>query len=279
MRPKHHILKKIALAAALLSSLLITSWKAQAETGQYIGFGAEYDSAIYQGQDGFTTPYPLFDLSYGPFFLKNKTLGWTAYTRENISVALIATQGSVFLNVADINQASRTIFAGIQDRDQAYEAGFLYTYYSPVGVITWKYMKDVSDTYGGMRNILRLSRPTGNPNLISFTPSIYVQYFSSAFNDYYYGIDAKDNERGLAIVQDDRPDLTLEEFEQNFRPQFEGKNSGHIGIDLWIRKPYTQNLIGVAYLGAEEVLGEVYNSTLVEDKKRFTFRLGLQYKF
>lgn len=247
-----------------------------------VGLGATYNTGIYFGQEDFIEPYPLIDLSYGGFFIKDKIVGWTAYTRENISVALIATQNEYFLDMNEINEGSKDIYVGVGSRDRAIEAGFLYTYNSPVGAITWEYFKDVSNTYGGMHNIVRLARETGSPNGLSITPSIYVHYFTSAFNDYYYGVSGLENERGLAIVknraENPRPNLTSTEFEE-FRPEFEGQNSGHLGIDVWIKKPYTKNIVGTLYLGWEEVLGEVNNSPLVEDTARYTFRLGAEYRF
>ncbi len=263
-----------------LLSLFIASTQLKAEDAQLVGLGVEYDSAIYQGQDGYTSPYPLLDLNYGDFFVDNNVAGWTAYRWNNISVAIVATQGQTFLDVNDINAQSQELFAGIENRDKAFEAGFIYTYNAPVGIVTWEYFKDVSDTYGGMRNTLRLSRPSGNPMRLSVTPSIYVNYYSSAFNDYYYGISAEDNARGRALVNLDLPkdaQYSQDDYDA-YRPLFEGQNSGHVGADIWFRKPYSEKLIGVAYFSAEQILGEQYNSSLVEDKKRFIFRLGLQYK-
>ena len=249
-----------------------------AEQRNSFGIGATYESGIYYGQDGYVEPYPLIDAKLGDFFLKDKVLGWTGYRGENIEVALIASQNHFFLDVDEISEESQDIFVGIENRDKAIEAGFLYTYFSPVGDITWEYYKDFSGKHGGMHNTLRLARPSGNPNRISFTPSIFVHYYSSAFNDYYYGISGEDNARGLAIVQaNGRPDIDEEEFEE-FRPKFQGANSGHLGIDIWIKKAYTPNLIGVAYAAWEEVLGEVNNSSLVEDTARYTFRLGFEYR-
>ena len=250
---------------------------ALAEQRNSFGIGATYHSGIYYGQDGYVEPYPLIDAEFGDFFIKDKVIGWTGYRGENIEVALIASQNDFYLDVDEISEDSQEIYVGIENRDKAVEAGFLYTYFSPVGDITWEYYKDFSDAHGGMHNTLRLARPSGNPNRISFTPSIFVHYYSSAFNDYYYGVSGADNDRGLAIVQQTRPDIDEVEFAA-FRPVFEGANSGHLGVDIWIKKAYTPNLIGVAYAAWEEVLGEVNNSSLVEDTARYTFRLGVEYR-
>ncbi len=263
--------------SVLFALTLLTTPLAYAEQSNSFGVGASYESGVYYGQDGYVEPYPMIDAEFGDFFIDNKVVGWTGYKRENIEVALIVSQNDHFLDVNDINEESQHIFVGIENRDRAVEAGFLYTYFSPVGDISWEYYKDVSNTHGGMHNIVRLARPSGNPNLVTITPSIFVHYFSSAFNDYYYGIDAAENAQGLAIVQQTRPDIDAVEFEE-FRPAFKGENSGHLGIDIWIKKAYTPNLIGVAYAAWEEVLGEVNNSSLVEDDARYTFRLGIEYR-
>lgn len=276
------IARSRSLPFIISTMLSLACANASANDANSVGIGATYNSGIYFGQDDYTEPYPFVDVSYGGFFIKDKVVGWTAYTRENISVALIAIQNEYFLDVNEIAEESKDIFVGISTRDRAIEAGFLYTYNSPVGAITWEYFKDVSDTYGGMHNIVRLARETGSPNGLTITPSIYVHYFTSAFNDYYFGVSGTENERGLAIVRNravnPRPNLTLIEFEE-FRPEFEGQNSGHLGVDVWIKKPYTQNIVGTLYLGWEEVLGEVKNSPLVEDGARYTLRLGAEFRF
>jgi outer membrane scaffolding protein for murein synthesis (MipA/OmpV family) len=264
---------KINSLLALLVFSTVGS-RAHAEEAQLIGLGAEYNSAIYQGQDGYTSPYPLINLSYGDFFIDDYVAGWTPFRWNNISVSLVVTQGQNYLDVEDISPQSQELFAGIENRDKAFEAGFIYEYNSPVGIVTWEYFKGVSSDYGGMRNTLRLSRPTGNPMRLTVTPSIYVNYYSTAFNDYYYGISPEENARGRELVA---PGLTQEEYDA-YRPLFEGQNSGHVGLDVWFKKPYTENLIGVAYLSWEQILGPQNNSSLVEDTERYIFRLGLQYK-
>ncbi|KZZ59783.1 MAG: MipA/OmpV family protein [Oleiphilaceae bacterium] len=273
---------KRSLFPALLFCLGFLSLSANADERNAYGLGVTYESGIYQGQDGYTEPYPFIDANFGDFFIKDKVVGWTGFRHNNISIALIASYNDYFLDTEDINDASKDIFVGIENRDRAFEIGFLYTYYSQVGDLTWEYYKDVSDKHGGMHNIVRLARPTGNPNLITFTPSIYVHYFSSAFNDYYYGISASENVNGFEELKnravDPRPDLTQRQFDE-FRPEFEGENSGHLGFDIVIKKPYSQNIVGVFYAAWEEVLAETENSSLVEDSERLRFRLGLEYKF
>lgn len=268
---------KVLVVTTVLS--VHTSLSYAQDTNAY-GIGVTYDSGIYFGQDGYAELYPMIDATFGSVFIKNKVLGWRAFEHNNISVSLIASRNDYYLDTSEINAASKDIFLGIEDRDKAFEVGFLYEYASPVGDLSWEYYKDISNKHGGMHNILRFARPSGNPNLISFTPSIYVHYFSSAFNDYYYGISSAENEAGRTLLRDrvnDPRDLNEQEFE-NFRPQFEGANSGHLGFDIWIKKPYSKNLVGVFYAAWEEVLGEVENSSLVEDDARLTFRLGLEYR-
>jgi len=273
--------KRTALISLLLFTLSIPATAQAKDHPASLGLGIQYDSGIYYGQDGYATPYPLIDLNWGGLFIKDDHVGWTAFEWENISVALIAARGQYFLDIDEISKESKDLYLGIKNRDRAIEAGFLYTYNAPIGTLSWAYYKDVSNTHGGMHNITRLSRAMGNPARLTFTPSIYVHYFTSAIDDYYYGVDAAENELGRTELRTravSPQDLSEEEFNE-FRPTFEGANSGHIGVDLWIKKAYTRNLIGVAYLNWEEVLGEVNNSPLVEDRARYTFRLGMEYRF
>ena len=278
---KFLLLRHKALTAFFYLSLYALSLSANAKELQYAGLGVTYDSGIYQGQDGYASPLPMIKLDVDDFFVRDKVIGWTGYRWNNISVSLIASYNDYFLKTDDIGQQSKHVYLGIEDRKRVAEVGFLYTYNSPVGTITWEFYKPLSSSEGGMHNITRLARPSGNPNLISFTPSIYVHYFSSAFNDYYYGISHQENIAGYNALVDagDTRFVDVDDFETNFRPTFEGANSGQLGIDLLIQKPYGENLVGIAYLGWEEVLGEQQNSSLVEDSARYTFKLGMAYKF
>lgn len=272
------LLTLLTLTALSVSTL---SFAEESENRFIVGLGLGYESAIYQGVDGYAYPAPLFDIRWGRFFVygmregsEGVMAGVQVFETENTSLSLMINQGTTFLDIDDVSDESADLFTSLEDRKAAIEYGFRYLYNSPVGRITWDYYKDFGSAYDGMRNTLRIARTIGRPDRLQFRASLYVDYFSTAFNDYYYGITAEENEEAAIEL-----DLPLNVFEEQFRPQWDGQNSGHLGIDLKVEKPYSENLIGTFYFALEEVLGEVYRSAIVEDKERFYGAIGVLYKF
>jgi outer membrane scaffolding protein for murein synthesis (MipA/OmpV family) len=243
-----------------------------------VGVNARYFSGLYFGQDGYLEAEPYFDIRYGALFAEGQTLGLDIAKSERASLAIAVTRGNHFLDPDDINDEQAELYLGIEERERAIEAGFVYKYQSRVGLVSFTYFQDVSSTHEAQRGSVRIARPIPNEGGIAFTPSLFVKYYSAAFNRYYFGVSPEDNNAGIIERYGVITDTTRENFEA-LRQEYQPDNSAHFGFDLDMRMPLSDNLILSGYFAYEEVTGPQYRSPLVEDRKQYTSKLGLSYLF
>lgn len=243
-----------------------------------IGANARYFSGLYFGQDGYVEAEPYFDVRWGGLFAIDQTLGLDIARSERASLAIAVTRGSHFLDPDDINESQRELFLGIEERERAFEAGFIYQYRSRVGMVTFDYFQDVSNAYKGGRGGVKVTRPIPNEGGISFTPGLFVRYYSEAFNNYYFGVSETENEAAINQLYGIVNDTTRANFAR-LRQAYAPGNSGHFGFDVEMRMPLGENLLLTGYFAYEEVTGPQFRSPLVEDRKQYTSKLGLAYNF
>jgi len=246
-----------------------------------IGAGAAYNSSPFLGYNGFATPMPFFDIRYGNFFAKNNhdepVIGFELFRHKRIMLAVAATRGRTFLDLDEINKKNEILYLGLEDRDQAVEAGLIFHFYSRVGLFEATAFHDMTSTYGGTRSSLSISRPfpeTGNWEIV---PRFFIKHYSEKFNNYYYGVTVEDNNN----AEDDviASGSTLADYIRITRPAYDAGNSGHVGVDLDIKYNFTESLSAVGYIAIEKFSGSVETSPLIEDKELVTTSLGLQYNF
>ena len=246
-----------------------------------IGAGAAYNSSPFEGYNGFATPMPFFDIRYGNFFAKNNhdepVVGFELFRHKRIMLAAAATRGRTFLDLDEINSNKDFLYYGMEDRDQALEAGLIFHFYSRVGLFEATAFHDISSAYGGTRSSLSISRPfpeTGNWEIV---PRFFIKYYSEKFNDYYYGVTEAEND--AAVIIHEANGLDGDDYRDRIRPRYEAGNSGHVGVDLDIKYNFTESLTAVVYIAIEKFSGSVETSSLIEDKELVTTSLGLQYNF
>lgn len=271
--------------SAIILLLCCFCGKASAEDMVYIeqdhaliGANARYFSGLYFGQDGYVEAEPYFDMRWGGLFAIDQTFGLDIAKGERASLAIAFTRGNHFLDPEDINDSQRNLYLGIEERERAIEAGFIYQYRSRVGMVTFDYFQDVSNTYKGGRGGVKVTRPIPNEGGISFTPGLFVRYYSEAFNSYYFGVSEAENNAAILELYGIINNTTRSNF-ASLRESYEPGNSGHFGFDVEMRMPLGENLLLTGYFAYEEVTGPQFRSPLVEDRKQYTSKLGLAYNF
>lgn len=244
-----------------------------------IGPGFQYNSAAYHGQDGYSEFFPVFSFRWGSLFGYNQhnepTIGLNLFKHKRISLALAATRSRVFLDVSEINKEKDFLFWGIEDKDQAYEAGLIFKYFSRVGLLEIKAFHDVVDTYDGVRSSIAISRPFPDTGRWYIVPRMYIKHYSEKFNNYYYGVSEAEQEEGerIALAQS-RPN-----YGRDDRESYIAGNSGHWGIDIKFEYKFTESLLGTGYINIEKFSGPVETSPLTEDKELVLTALGIRYTF
>lgn len=245
-----------------------------------ISLGGVYYSGLYQGQDGYLEPDLAFDMRYGRWFAEDLTFGYEIAKGERASLAIAITRGDQWLDTGDINDSQKQFYEGIENKDRAIEAGFVYKYRSRVGIVSFTFFKDYSDAYGGQRGSFRIERPIPGNTDFAITPSFFVTYYSESYNNYYFGVTREDNNRAIKSIYDvDTISDTLRAQYEQSRPEYAAGNSGHIGFALDMRWRLSGDLALAGHISYEELTGPVYRSPLVEDKEIIIAKLGLAYTF
>lgn len=277
--------KLVTCLSSIFAAFTFGSSPAFAEDAVYveedhalISVGARYFSGMYFGQDGYVEPDIDLDIRYGSFFAKGQTLALDLARSERASFSIAVTRGTHFLDPEDINSEQEELFLGIEERERAIEAGFVYQYRSRVGLVTFDYFQDISSTHDAQRGGFRFQRPIPNEGGIAFTPGLFVKYYGAGFNDYYFGVSREDNDRAILQQYGVITDTTRENYEA-LREEYTPGNSGHFGFDVEMRAPISDNLLVTGYFAYEEVTGPQFRSPLVEDRKQYTTKLGIAYTF
>jgi outer membrane scaffolding protein for murein synthesis (MipA/OmpV family) len=265
--------------------LLLLSFNALSAEPDYVeedhillGFDVVYDSGLYQAQDGFVYPDINFDIRLGKLFAKGSTFGYDLFEGSRASFSLAVTRGWHFLDLDTINDPNNPLYYGIEDRERAIEAGFIYKYRSRVGLVSFEYYKDYSDAHDGLRTVFRITRPIPNNGGLVVVPSLFVNYYSREFNRYYYGVTAEENNRAIQKAYGIVNDTTRERYEKT-RTEYKPNNSAQLGVDINLRMPLSDELSVTGYLSYEDVVGGAFRSPLVEDRKYYQAKIGLAYTF
>jgi outer membrane scaffolding protein for murein synthesis (MipA/OmpV family) len=248
-----------------------------------IGAGASYSSAAFEGLNGYATPMPFFSFRWGNLFGYNQhdqpTIGWELFQHKRIILAVAATRGRTFLDISEINLDKDFLYWGLEDRDQAIEAGFLFRYFSHVGLFEAKVFHDVVSAYGGTRSTISISRPFPDTGNWSVVPRLFINHYSEKFNKYYFGITAEETEAALVIARAERNPTDAAIYASQTRPTYVPGNSAHYGVDLSLEYNFTESLKGIGYIGIETFTGPTETSALIEDKELVTTSLGIRYAF
>lgn len=285
----------MTLSSKLIKTLVFTGWALSSlsvfsaepvpvrENKLSIGGGFTFNSAQYRGSESFVDPVPLFDIQLGPIFAYNHHdepyVGLELFRHKRVMFAIAATQGRTELDLSNIRESQFSpYYLGIEDRDKSIEAGYIFNFYSRVGLLEIMTFRDVSNNHKGIRSFVGWSRPFPETGNWTITPRMFGKYYSEKYNRYYYGVSEEDMDRGIDLAQSQIPGYTPERFEE-LRPQFESGNAGQFGIDLSVEYRFTNYLKAQGYLGWEQLAGQVTSSTLVADSEVWTANLGLVFTF
>jgi len=271
------------MAATLFVSADVTAIQ-KSETANHfsIGAGASIASNLYKGLEDDIEPALLLDARFSIFFARrmssfdqNLTVGFDIFENESVALSVAASMGDRKLEVEN-----QQLHLGIEDRDAALEAGFVFRYYAPVGLFEANYFQDISNTHEGVHGQVKISNPLPGHGKLDIVPGFFFTYFGAKYNRYYYGVTREENQKGndLWLDDDGNNKTTLEQFE-DFRPVHKAGNSIHVGVDVLLTYKLSEHINATAYIVAEDITGEVEGSPLVEDKAIVSALLGINYQF
>lgn len=252
-----------------------------------IGAGVAHNSVPYRAADSMTAAVPLFDIQFGPLFTYNHNdepvLGMELFRHKRVMLALAAIYGSQRLDTSEISKDKKWVYYGIEDRDRATEVALMFEFYSKVGLVEIMVARDVSNTYDDFRSSISWSRPFHDTGKWTVTPRMYGKYYSVKYNDFYYGVSKKDNNRVEELYATNVPIngvmVNIDDYKDDYRSKYEAGNGGHFGVDLTVDYNFTEHFKAQGYVGIEQLGGRVTSSLLVEDADIVRASLGVAYTF
>lgn len=244
-----------------------------------VGLELVYESGLYHGQDGYIYPDFYLDARQGDFFAKGQTLGYDMFVGPRASLSIAITRDDTFLDVSSIDDDQKELFYGIEDRKRAIETGLIYKYRSRVALVTFEYFKDYFDSHRAHRTVTRITRPIPNNQGLQIEPSLFVEYHSQEFNEYYYQVTRAENRTAAKQSFGVLSNTTLRRYRKDIRDEYKPGNSAHWGVDVRVTYPLADNLSLTGYFSFMDITGPVFRSPLVEDRKFYQSKLGLAYTF
>ncbi len=292
---------KLKIAMSTLSKVIITicstlisfqTFSAEPvpvrENKLVIGAGAMHYSMPYSDMDSITIPIPLFDIQYGPIFAYNHidepVLGVELFRHKRVMLALGLIYGYQFLDVSEVRKNKEWLYYGIEDREKATEAALIFNFYSKVGLVDITVVRDVSNTYDDFRSSISWSRPFPDTGNWTIVPRMYGRYYSIKYNDYYYGVSQKEMDAAEDIynnqgIQISGVPVTFDDYKRIWRPAYNAGNAGQFGVDLSIDYHFTEHFKAQAYIGMEQLAGQVTSSPLINDADIWKVSLGIAADF
>ncbi len=247
------------------------------EFGLALGAG-ERTNPLIDGQD--INRNWLIDFAwYGErWFFDNGDLGYTMRETDSMTLSAIVGVNSdrifyedkIFAQFVDLgnlpvntpldglNQSEQASLIRAPDRDYAVEFGLEYLTESQLGFFQVQMNTDVSNVHNGHEVWARYGYDWYRGRL-QVQPSINLNWKSSAFNDYYYGV--KDNEA------------------TQFMPAYSPGSGVNVGVKLALRYLINENWSAVISVEYESLNSEATDSPFVYDDHISSWFTGLFYSF
>ena len=249
-----------------------------------IGASIVSSSAPFEGTNGYVTPMPIFDIRVGDFFLFNEhdepIFGYDLFFHKRIQLAFAITRTRAFLDLGEVNESVESLYFGLQDRDSAVEAGFIFQFHSRVGLFELTTFHDITDHYDGIKSSISMSRPIPDTGRWKIVPRVFVKHYSEKYNRFYYGVTEAETNKG-AQEAIDRSDINITKkgYKDGIRDTYVPGTSGHFGASISFEYLITDHLKGRGFIEIEKFSGQIETSPLIEDKELTTLSLGLSYTF
>ena len=154
------------------------------QTHNSIGLGLAYNQNIYVGVGNKIQPFPLLNLTYDDFFIKNFTAGYNAYEDESVSFAFI-----IQPMFGGYNSDDNDALEGMSSTSYLVNTGVQMQYRLMPFTMTLAAVHDVTGRTGGnsASAIFAAMVPLDDRRFV-LIPSITATWLDSDITDYYYGV-------------------------------------------------------------------------------------------
>jgi len=225
-----------------------------------LGLGLESETNIYKDIGDESGVFPILDVRYKNLWIRRGTIGITAFENDIFSVSPIVNLGLGGGGYsADDADSGSTLYDGLEERESATEAGVQLDF--ELSEIDWgvSYVTDVSSTHKGSIFGASVSYDYELMNdSFMLTPSLDLEWVSQEYNQYYYGITAK---------------------QANAERDIYSADSG-VNIGLSLLGIYKlNNYLFFSRLAVDKYDSSITDSPLVDDDQGVSLAVGIGYEF
>lgn len=212
---------------------------------------------IYAGEDSETFVLPRVSYKGESFFLKNGTLNYSIFQRNNFSGGLLAGVDGTFLQDSSEYRNNEEL-AGLNERENTLEGGFYLNHTTELGRLKFTLATDLGNEHDGESASLSYTFDLSAGNW-SINPRVGVNWQSSDKVDYYFGVSAAE----------------VNVYRTAYKADSAFNASAGIRARYDITEHWDVNLeTGVSFLDSS-----IKNSTIVDDGNGYYAGVSINYNF
>lgn len=227
-------------------------------TGWSVGAGGVTSLSAYRGVDSQTTAFPLFNYEGERFFVRGPSLGYRLTPDKPLRLAAFISAAPAEYDPDDSDDAQ---MRQLDRRNFTALAGFSARYNLSAGLLTARVGTEISGRHHGQYAEVSYSYPfLFESGAISLTPTAGVEWHSTDFNDYYFGISSAEAAR-----------TALTEYSPG------SSTNPFVGLTLtW----QLSEVVGIFVSSRYKHFGdEIADSPMLDDDSEVSSLVGLTWKF
>jgi|GEM_PF-1210368 len=249
---KHY---KISATLSLLALFSVPT--VQAETWQ-LGLLMESSRSPFVTERKEISPVPMINYIGDRFSYVAGKFQYALSRSDGIQIGLVAQLRSRQFYSASLDANNSPAFAGMQDRDPAFEGGLGFSSQGAWGKLEFDSLIDVTATHEGFELSARYSYPVVAGRW-TFEPTLGVQFQSADLVDYYHGVRASEAVAG--------------------RPAFEADAGTNFQASLMTGYRINPRLLAIAVIEQSKLDNSISDSPIVASDQVRKLYAGLVYSF
>lgn len=174
----------------LVATVLFAAAPAMADDFS-IGAGAVFNESPYKGYNENVSAVPLISYEGEHFYVRQATGGWIVWKDAKNELSLTASWMPLSFDPEDNDDPA---MKQLNERNGSAMLGGAYYHHESWGSLKFAIAADAMDENGGVMGEVSYFRPFRMERL-TLTPSMGVFFHDESFNDYYYGVSAKESRR------------------------------------------------------------------------------------
>lgn len=184
-------LNKIILGTCFLSSALVAPVVIAADNTWTLGASAAFELFPYKGVDNEVLPFPVISYEGDTFFIRGPGAGAYLWNDKENQLALNLFYSPLHFrpSKSDDRQMKQ-----LDKRRSTMMGGVSYKHMADWGIIRTSLSADMLNTSNGLYADAAYLY-SFQLNALRLTPGVGVSWYSSNFNDYYYGISSHESRR------------------------------------------------------------------------------------